>query len=95
MPWEPIRYRHHVTQGSLFSTYRAGENRVTASMLAVFERLEIARLERIIGAAMEETTFQLVRFQNQVTKGTRTTVSAAVIAADLPRGRREWLATTV
>ncbi len=34
----------------LFSTYRQGENRVTASMLAVFERLDFSLLERLLHA---------------------------------------------
>lgn len=29
----------------LFSTYRGGENRVTSSMIAVFQRLELSLLE--------------------------------------------------
>ena len=34
----------------LFSTYRQGENRVTASMLAVFERLDFSlRLDSLSG----------------------------------------------
>jgi hypothetical protein len=40
----------------LFSTYRAGENRVTASMLAVFERIDLSNLERLLAGASEESS---------------------------------------
>lgn len=51
----------------LFSSYRAGENRVTGSTLAVFERIDLALVREILGtatgAADELTT---VTFENQV-----------------------------
>lgn len=50
---------------SLFSTYSQGENRVTGSILAVFQALSLARMERLLGAIMEQSEFQLVQFQNQ------------------------------
>jgi hypothetical protein len=46
----------------LFSSYSQGENRVTGSILAVFERLDFSTLERILRAATEESSLQLVRF---------------------------------
>ena len=49
---------------SIFSTYSTGENRVTASILAVLRCLALPRIERILGALMEDADFQLVRFQN-------------------------------
>jgi hypothetical protein len=49
----------------LFSTYRGGENRVTSSMMAVFQRLELSLLERLLGAVTQESTLQLVAFANQ------------------------------
>lgn len=49
----------------LFSTYRGGENRVTSSMMAVFQRLELSLLERLLGAVAQESTLQLVAFANQ------------------------------
>ena len=55
--------------GSIFSTYKAGENRVTASILAVLKSLSLGRIERLLGALMEESEFELVRFQNQPSKG--------------------------
>ena len=35
---------------SIFSTYRTGENRVTASILAVLRSLALHRIERLLGA---------------------------------------------
>ena len=49
----------------LFSTYRQGENRVTSSMLAVFERIDLSLLETLLGAASGEASLQMVTFTNQ------------------------------
>jgi hypothetical protein len=38
----------------LFSTYRQGENRVTASLLAVLSRLGTDLTERVLGALLDE-----------------------------------------
>lgn len=54
---------------SIFSTYRKGEDRVTASILAVLGSLSLQRSQRIIGALLEESEFELVHFQNQPSKG--------------------------
>jgi len=54
---------------SIFSTYKTGENRVTASILAVLRSLSLGRIERLIGALLEQSEFQLVRFENQIAKG--------------------------
>jgi hypothetical protein len=54
-----------VARNPLFSTYRQGENRVTGSMLAVFERVGVSVLERILAAATEEASLELVTFANQ------------------------------
>jgi len=54
---------------SIFSTYSTGENRVTASCLAVLRSLSIDRMERLIGALLEQSEFQLIRFENQPSKG--------------------------
>lgn len=54
---------------SIFSTYSTGENRVTASILAVLKSLSLSRIERLLGALLEQSEFELVRFQNQVAKG--------------------------
>lgn len=54
---------------SIFSTYSTGENRVTASCLAVIRSLSLDRIERLLGALMEQSEFQLIRFENQPSKG--------------------------
>lgn len=54
---------------NLFSTYSTGENRVTASILAVLRSLSLDRIQRLIGALLEESEFELVKFQNQPAKG--------------------------
>jgi len=56
-------------RSSIFSTYSTGENRVTASILAVLRCLSLGQIERLLGAIMEQSGFQLVRFQNQPAKG--------------------------
>ena len=67
---------------SIFSTYSAGENRVTASILAVLRSLAINRIERLLGALMEQSEFELVRFENQVAEGGGG-VPDAVIASNI------------
>jgi len=54
---------------NLFSTYRTGENRVTATILAVLRFLALQRTERLIGAMLEESEFELVRFASQPSAG--------------------------
>jgi hypothetical protein len=53
----------------LFSTYRQGENRVTSSLLAVFERIALDLVERLVGAVVGESSLQLVNFTNQSGRG--------------------------
>src|SRR5438552_7707570 len=43
-----------MTKSPLFSTYRQGENRVTSSMLAVFERIDLSLLETLLAGAAGE-----------------------------------------
>lgn len=50
----------------LFSSYRTGENRVTASILAVLERVDLGVVERLLSAATGEANLPLVSFENQV-----------------------------
>jgi hypothetical protein len=52
---------------TLFSTYSQGENRVTASILAVFERISFALVEKILMALCEEANANLLVFRNQPT----------------------------
>lgn len=54
---------------SIFSTYSTGENRVTASILAVLRSLALNRIERLLGALMERSELQLLRFENQPSRG--------------------------
>ena len=49
----------------LFSTYRQGENRITATLLAVLQRLSLPNIDRILRALLEDTAFGLVTFDNQ------------------------------
>lgn len=53
----------------IFSTYSQGENRVTASCLAVLRSLSLDRIQRLLGALLEQSEFELVRFENQPSKG--------------------------
>jgi len=55
-----------VPKGPLFSTYRQGENRVTASLMAVFERIDLSKVERVLAAASGDSALQLFSFENQV-----------------------------
>jgi len=54
-----------MAKNPLFSTYRQGENRVTSSMLAVFERIDLSLLEEILAAAAGEASLEMVSFTNQ------------------------------
>lgn len=54
---------------NIFSTYSQGENRVTASFLAVIRSLSLDRIQRLLGALLEQSEFELVRFDNQPSKG--------------------------
>ena len=49
----------------LFSTYRQGENRVTATLLAVLQRLSLPNMDRILQTLLGDTAFSLVTFDNQ------------------------------
>ncbi len=64
----------------LFSTYRQGENRVTASMLAVFERIDIGIVERLLSAATGESALSFVSFANQIAAKERSIPDAAISA---------------
>lgn len=54
---------------SLFSTYSTGENRVTASILAVLRALSLRHTERLLGAMLEAPELELLDFSNQVARG--------------------------
>lgn len=65
----------------LFSSYSQGENRVTSSVMAVFERVGLSLTETILARASGESTLETVVFTNQFSTG-RGTVPDARIAAD-------------
>jgi len=54
---------------TIFSTYSTGENRVTASFIAVLRSLSLDRIQRILGALLEQSEFELIKFENQPSKG--------------------------
>ena len=62
---------------NLFSTYRQGENRVTATLLAVLQRLSLPNIDRILRTLIGEAAFSLVSFENQP-KGERSTPDARI-----------------
>ncbi len=65
---------------SIFSTYSTGENRVTASFLAVLRSLSLDRMERLLGALLGQSEFELVRFENQIAKGGKSVPDALIQA---------------
>lgn len=52
---------------NIFSRYRQGENRVTATVLAVFEQLGTEAVESLLGSAVDggDQSLELVRYRNQ------------------------------
>jgi hypothetical protein len=64
----------------LFSTYSQGENRVTASVLAVFERISFAIIEQILQSLLQEPETSLLTFRNQPT-GPSSTPDARIRAS--------------
>lgn len=54
-----------MAKNPLFSTYRQGENRVTSSIMAVFERIDLSLLQAILAAASGESSLQMIIFINQ------------------------------
>ncbi len=69
-----------MAKNPLFSTYRQGENRVTSSMLAVFERIDLSLLETILAAAAGESSLQMVSFTNQPPSKGRSVPDARISA---------------
>lgn len=49
----------------LFSRYSQGENRVTSTILAVLERLNLVLVEKILQSLMGQSELQMVRYTNQ------------------------------
>jgi hypothetical protein len=65
---------------NIFSTYSTGENRITASILAVLQSLALQRTERLLGALLEQADFELIRFENQPAKGGKGVPDAIIYA---------------
>lgn len=74
-----------MARNPIFATYRQGENRVTGSMLAVFERLEVGLLQRILAAALEDSNLELVEYRLQPGESASSTPDARI------RASFEWL----
>ncbi|HEY1774689.1 MAG TPA: hypothetical protein VGG41_00890 [Solirubrobacteraceae bacterium] len=70
-----------MAKNALFSSYRAGENRVTASMLAVFERIDIGVVERLLAAATGESALPFVSFANQIAAKAGSVPDASISAS--------------
>jgi len=51
---------------SIFSTYSTAENRVTSTILAVFEKLNSSTVTRVLQVFMEDSTVELIEYENQV-----------------------------
>ena len=66
---------------SIFSTYSTVENRVTASILAVLRSLSLSCIERLLGAMLEQSDFELVKFQNQLAGGGSGVPDALILAS--------------
>lgn len=50
----------------LFSTYSQGENRVTATIMAVFERVNSGLVEEILARLLDESELSLLEFETQI-----------------------------
>jgi len=75
------RREHPMARTSLFSTYRQGENRVTASVLAVFERIDMDIVGRLLSTAAGEQSLPFVTFANQIVDKTHSAIPDAMISA--------------
>ena len=73
----------------LFATYHQAENIVTATFLAVLQRLSLANIDRILGALLGDTGFNLVTFDNQP-RGTQ-----SVPDAWIGTGAAIWMETKI
>ena len=71
----------------LLSPYRGGENRVTSSIMAVFERIDLELVREILAAATEAGELRAVTFENQVS-------GPGAVADARIAGHFEWLFET-
>jgi hypothetical protein len=67
---------------NIFSTYGTFENRVTAAILAVLQSLSLGRIDRLLNALLQSTEFELVRFENQVSKGGAGVPDARILSSN-------------
>jgi hypothetical protein len=67
----------------LFSRYSQGENRVTASTLAVFERISFALVERILQTLCQEQNLSLLTIKNQFKPKNAGSIPDGIIKASL------------
>ncbi len=65
----------------IFSTYSTGENRVTASIMAVLRSLSLHRIERLLGALLEQPELELVQFENQPARGGEGVPDALILSS--------------
>lgn len=65
---------------NLFSTYSAGENRVTATILAVLRSLSLDRMQRLLGELLDQPEFELIKFENQPARGAKGVPDAEISA---------------
>lgn len=73
----------------LFATYHQAENIVTATFLAVLQRLSLANIDRILGSLLGDTGYSLVTFDNQP-KG-----MGSVPDARISTGAAIWMETKI
>lgn len=67
--------------GTIFSTYRQGENRVTSTIIQVLKNLPINLVERFLVMLTEDDRKSFFVFKNQVKVGATGTVPDAEISA--------------
>jgi hypothetical protein len=75
----------------LFARYSQGENRVTASILAVFERISFALVERILQILCQEPNIPLLEIRNQIKQKGADSVPDGAIQASFAY----WIETKV
>ncbi len=63
---------------------------LTASLLAVLGSLSLGRIERLLAAMLEQSEFELVRFQNQPSKGGASNAGRQYPHAGRNQDRHAW-----
>lgn len=75
---------------SIFSTYSQGENRITATFLAVLQELSLSRIDYLLGAMLEDDNFNSISFANQPSLGGK-----GVSDAEISSGMQLFLETKI